>query len=360
MGIGGVEKALLGVVNKFVKEGWNVEVALVKKRGEFLNYLPQSVKVTEIAGFNEIKSIIHIPIRINLVKELKKINLAKAFKYSVCLIHSKLSGGSKLLYDNAFKQVPMLNNKTYDLAISFAGPDSFIDTYTDKRIRALEKWGWIHFDVTEFGNDSSIIRNVYQRFSIINIVSEDGKNKFDGKFPQFAHKTCITPNIIDKSSIIRMADENIDLPYERNNINVILTVGRISREKGQYKALQALKILIDHGVSNICWWFVGTGNDLQRCQSYVIENDLTSYVRFLGATVNPYPYFQRAKIYVQPSEHEGFCITLAEAKLFEMPIIATNFTGAREQLKDYSPLHRVTEHSPSNIAIAIEELISLS
>ena len=37
-------------------------------------------------------------------------------------------------------------------------------------------------------------------------------------------------------------------------------------------------------------------------------------------------------IYLQPSIHEGFCITLAEAKLFGMPILATDFTGAREQL----------------------------
>lgn len=37
-------------------------------------------------------------------------------------------------------------------------------------------------------------------------------------------------------------------------------------------------------------------------------------------------------IYVQPSRHEGYCITLAEARVFPNPIVATDFVGAKEQL----------------------------
>ena len=37
-------------------------------------------------------------------------------------------------------------------------------------------------------------------------------------------------------------------------------------------------------------------------------------------------------IYVQPSRHEGYCITLAEARVFGNPIVATDFVGAKEQL----------------------------
>lgn len=39
-------------------------------------------------------------------------------------------------------------------------------------------------------------------------------------------------------------------------------------------------------------------------------------------------------IYVQPSRHEGYCITLGEARCFDNPIVTTNFTGANEQIKD--------------------------
>ena len=37
---------------------------------------------------------------------------------------------------------------------------------------------------------------------------------------------------------------------------------------------------------------------------------------------------------MQPSRHEGYCITLAEARAFNKPIITTDFVGAREQIID--------------------------
>lgn len=64
-------------------------------------------------------------------------------------------------------------------------------------------------------------------------------------------------------------------------------------------------------------------------------------------------------IYVQPSRHEGYCITLAEAKCFNNPIVATNFTGAEEQLKthDKSLICKCTINS---MAEAIKEAIQLT
>ena len=50
--------------------------------------------------------------------------------------------------------------------------------------------------------------------------------------------------------------------------------------------------------------------------------------------INPYAYMRDCDVYMQPSRHEGFCLTLAEALCFGNPIVATDFTGAREQLID--------------------------
>ena len=54
----------------------------------------------------------------------------------------------------------------------------------------------------------------------------------------------------------------------------------------------------------------------------------------MGAKSNPYPYIAKADIYVQPSRHEGYCLTLAEAKCLAKPIVTTNFIGAYEQIED--------------------------
>ena len=41
---------------------------------------------------------------------------------------------------------------------------------------------------------------------------------------------------------------------------------------------------------------------------------------------------KQCDIYMQPSKHEGYCITLGEARCFDNPIVTTNFTGANEQI----------------------------
>ena len=54
----------------------------------------------------------------------------------------------------------------------------------------------------------------------------------------------------------------------------------------------------------------------------------------LGVHNNPYPYLKNTTIYVQPSRHEGYGIAMAEARAFELPIICTDFAGAREQIRN--------------------------
>ena len=54
----------------------------------------------------------------------------------------------------------------------------------------------------------------------------------------------------------------------------------------------------------------------------------------MGTKTNPYRFYKDATIYVQTSRHEGFGITIAEAKVFKLPIVSTDVAGAREQLKE--------------------------
>ena len=133
-------------------------------------------------------------------------------------------------------------------------------------------------------------------------------------------------------------------------------MGRISSEKGQLTAIHALKELVDGG-ADVYWCFVGTGTDVKRCKEEAMKLGLESRVTFAGLQTNPYPWMKHCDIYVQPSAHEGFCITLAEAKIFNLPIVSTSFTGAFEQLQDYLPLHAVVEYNAREIAGGVKGLL---
>ena len=76
----------------------------------------------------------------------------------------------------------------------------------------------------------------------------------------------------------------------------------------------------------------------------------------MGTKTNPYPYLKQADLYVQTSIHEGFCITLGEAKVFGMPIISTEFAGAHEQL-DGQMCCAVVQRSTTELCNAILEYL---
>ena len=54
----------------------------------------------------------------------------------------------------------------------------------------------------------------------------------------------------------------------------------------------------------------------------------------LGKKDNPYPYIKACDIYVQPSRYEGKSVTVREAQVLCKPVIVTNYTTARSQVKD--------------------------
>jgi glycosyltransferase involved in cell wall biosynthesis len=54
----------------------------------------------------------------------------------------------------------------------------------------------------------------------------------------------------------------------------------------------------------------------------------------LGSKINPYCFVKDCDIYVQTSFHEGYCLTVHEAKIFNKPVVVTNFPNATNLIKD--------------------------
>ena len=48
---------------------------------------------------------------------------------------------------------PVMSDKVYDVAVAFTGSSQMMDYYICKRVKALRKCCWIHFDVSKFGID---------------------------------------------------------------------------------------------------------------------------------------------------------------------------------------------------------------
>lgn len=123
-------------------------------------------------------------------------------------------------------------------------------------------------------------------------------------------------------------------PYKKvKNKKIILTVGRLTSEKGQVIIPEIIRLLVDKGFDDFIWYIVGEGGQKKRIQDKINEYQLNNYIKLEGIQKNPYPYYKGTDLYVQTSLHEGYCITIAEALLFNKYVISTDVAGAYDQIK---------------------------
>ena len=330
MNVGGVEKSLINLLSALPREKYDIHVGLVHQEGALLPYLPSDVTIHHISDIKENWDELKNP-PLQIIKTyIQTGRLIKALwaliVYLMCKIRGSFMGWTQYILKetNGLEEI-------FDLAVAYAGPASDIDYYICYKIQAKKKIGWIHFDISKSGIDIKMIQKLYGQYERVFVVSETGKQIFDQMFPQFINKTEVFHNVVSPSQIRKLATSGESFQDDFNGVR-ILTVGRISQEKGQFVAIQALKILKDKNY-HVRWYFIGEGSDLEHCKNEVDRLGLSEDVSFLGTKTNPYAYMRDCDIYMQPSRHEGFCITLAEALCFENPIVATNFTGAQEQLQ---------------------------
>ncbi|WP_338124722.1 glycosyltransferase [Fusobacterium mortiferum] len=124
----------------------------------------------------------------------------------------------------------------------------------------------------------------------------------------------------------------MDLLKKGNEV-VITTVGRLCEQKGQDRIIIILDELLKLGY-NIRWFLVGDGDLREKLEIEIKNKKLEENLILLGTKLNPYPYIKNCDIYVQPSRSEGYCLTLAEAKILEKPIVVTEFAGSFEQIEN--------------------------
>lgn len=349
MNVGGVEKALLGMLDMMPHDACEVHVALIAPLGGFMQYIPDWVHVHTIEPFYRNISLIKHPVR-TIVKDLAH-GRVKAFADLWAFTKAKITGDKRHVVRHLMRGHEALDGIEFDLAISYASPHEYLDYYVGRYVKSRKKAMWIHFDVSKAFNSRRSMLGAMHDVDRIFVVSETGRQIFNKKYPELASKTVLFRNIISPNSIKRDAQQPSTFKRVDGALNIV-TVGRLNREKGQDLAISALLLLRQRGI-NAVLHLVGGGRTELQCRNQALEAGIDDYVRFYGTQVNPYPFMAGADLYLQPSLHEGYCITLAEAKVFDAPIVATNFTGAREQLSARSNAVVADDFTPEAIADAI-------
>lgn len=114
---------------------------------------------------------------------------------------------------------------------------------------------------------------------------------------------------------------------------VVVTVGRLSAEKGHIVLLNAVKILADQGLQ-LQLRLIGSGPYQAEIEREIKRLSLTDHVSLLGmlASHDVANELLQADVFCLPSFAEGVPISIMEAMAVGVPVIATNVGGIPELL----------------------------
>ena len=323
MELGGIETALVSLLNNIDNNKYHVTLILEKKQGVFLENLSNNIKILEYTPSSSQNVVLR-----------KILNLTKRFTFIV-------------MYKNKF-----------DFAASFATyslPGSFIARTASKN-SAL----WVHNDYKElYKDDVTQIRSFfeglnYNRFKSIIFVSNQNKENFTSIFSDAKAELMVCNNLIDYKKIIQKSNEKIDFLVP-GNTKVFLNIGR--HEENQKKLTRIIEVAkkLKEEKYNFKILFIGNGPDTELYKKLVTGNGLEDVIIFLGIKQSPFPYFKISDAVVLSSDYEGFPVVFMEALVLNIPIITTNVSDAKKEIENKFGI--VTSKDSEAIYIAMKEVI---
>jgi glycosyltransferase involved in cell wall biosynthesis len=133
----------------------------------------------------------------------------------------------------------------------------------------------------------------------------------------------------------------------------LLTIGRLSREKGFDLLLQALSV-VRQQFPSADLLIAGSGMEEASLKSQCRNLGLQSAVRFAGHVDHAAAYFQGASLFVLSSRHEGMPNALLEAAAGGLPIVALPASGGvSDLLREQPGAWLATEVSAQALAVTL-------
>jgi glycosyltransferase involved in cell wall biosynthesis len=257
-------------------------------------------------------------------------------------------GGVERFVENFCKRM----NKHYDITLLFDWAESnsllleMSDFVNIKKLDHKEKYKCDYFiNSTAWGYEPYNHIQAKKQIQIIHadfthvIANWDFQYK---KHKNTTHHICVgelvkkafevaTPYKCDKI-IYNLLDNTIKLENKpKNDKLTLITVSRLSGEKGFDRMLQFAKLLELNKIDYI--WSV-YGNKNNNYNNAIVKKFQNTKVNFKGVIRNPFPEINKADYLVQLSDTEGFAYSVYEALQCKTPCIITPFASGNEQIKD--------------------------
>ena len=306
LGFGGVEKYLSSLC-KMLKENYDIEIISTYKVLDKPAFpFSEKVKITYLIDDK--------PNKEEFKRAIENKNIISIFKEGIKSV--------KILYLKRSRNIKAIRNTYSDYIITTRTFHSrLVGYYAYNNIIKIATEHNFH------NNDKKYITKVIDSikdFDYFVVVSDNLRKFYENKIGKT--KCIYIPNVID------------NLPDKRSKLTNknIITIGRLSPEKGQKDLIDVFKI-VNKELPKTKLFIVGDGPLKQELENYTKELKLTDKIIFTGFLGNKEKekYILDSSIFILPSYTESFGLVLIEAMSYGLPCIAFDSSdGARELLKD--------------------------
>lgn len=350
---GGIEKAAVTLLRTLPIDKYDIHLILNVKKGIYLKQVPSYITVHELGLSSKYQQRLKLGDKRFLFQSLKKfdlksiLDLIKTGYYTIFKTNEQ-----KQLYKIAqLSRAIKFPDIEFDLIFAYSNLDQLYHAVKVYKTRKI--FAWLHTEIDCKREDIRYYRSLYEKCDRIFGVSNKVVQSFQLLFPELQKKLSLNKNIIDVNLIKELSNE-----YEVSRPNKewwFLTVGRLQLQKG-IDIIPDIAIRLKKAGINFKWSIIGEGPLKVLLKEKIIGNELEKEIEILGEKENPYPYFKLCDVYLQPSRYEGYCLTVAEARIFRKPIVATDFAGSREQLEG-GKCGKIVEFGIDSFTTGILEII---
>jgi len=219
--------------------------------------------------------------------------------------------------------------------------------------------------------DKNWVSDLYLEEWILNIfsilfdsevaISQATKNRLDKRFiaKLISRQSTFIPNGISEE-VMDYLKENPTLAKKDDHFKLV-TVGRLTEQKGYKYLIEAMKILADYDSvddKKFSLLILGEGHLKNELIELTAKLGLTKNIHFLGFRQDALQIVASSDLFVSTSLWEGIPTVLLEAMALCVPIIATNIPGTREIIIDQQTGILVQPKKPEQLARAIIKFMS--
>ena len=304
LGTGGVEKYLSSLC-KMLESNYEIEIISTYKLSDKPAFdFSKKIKINYLINEG--------PCRAELKESIKKYKILDVFKYAFKNIKILF-----LKYLRNIRSIKKIDSKYIITTRMFH--NTLVNNFLPNN--GYVKIATEHNYPTDKYKQNLI--NSISTFNYLVVVSKELESIY--KEEKLHNCKCIyIPNVIDK----------MPTKKGRKEANSIISIGRLSPEKGYSDLIDVINILKIKN-KKIKLYLIGDGSEKESLENKVKELKLKDNVKLLGFL--PFEkcstYLSKSKIYVMSSYSESFGLVLIEAMSHKIPCIAfDSASGARELL----------------------------